>query len=46
MSTPKIRDLEFHELLALEPHGPDTYVAIVATGANSAECPKRSTAAK
>lgn len=28
MSTPKIHDLEFHDLLALEPHGPDTYVAI------------------
>ena len=28
MSTPKIRDLEFHDLLALEPHGPDTFVAI------------------
>ncbi len=30
MSAPKIRDVDFGDLLRLEPHGPDTYVAIVA----------------
>jgi len=30
MSTPRIHDIEFGELLHLEPHGPDTYVGIAA----------------
>jgi acyl-CoA thioesterase-2 len=30
MSTPRIVDLEFRDLLQLEPHGPDTFVAIAA----------------
>jgi len=30
MPTPRIVDVEFRDLLALEPHGPDTYVAIAA----------------
>ena len=30
MTTPRIRDVEFLDLLRLEPHGPDTYVGIAA----------------
>lgn len=30
MMTPRIHDIEFAELLQLEPHGPDTYVGIAA----------------
>lgn len=30
MVTPRIHDIEFAELLALEPHGPDTHVGIAA----------------
>jgi acyl-CoA thioesterase-2 len=30
MTTPRIGDVEFLDLLQLEPHGPDTYVAITA----------------
>ncbi len=30
MTTPRIHDIEFSELLHLEPHGPDTYVGIAA----------------
>jgi acyl-CoA thioesterase II len=30
VSTPRIRDVEFVDLLRLEPHGPDTYVGIPA----------------
>jgi acyl-CoA thioesterase-2 len=30
MVTPRIRDVEFIDLLRLEPHGPDTYVGIAA----------------
>ncbi|HSM67269.1 MAG TPA: acyl-CoA thioesterase domain-containing protein [Ilumatobacteraceae bacterium] len=30
MTTPRIHDIEFAELLQLEPHGPDTYVGIAA----------------
>jgi len=30
MSAPRIHDVEFRELMRLEPHGPDTYVGIVA----------------
>lgn len=30
MSAPKIRDVDFRDLMHLEPHGPDTYVGIVA----------------
>ena len=30
MPTRKIHDIEFSELLELEPHGPDTYVGIAA----------------
>ena len=30
MKTPRIRDVEFLDLLRLEPHGPDTYVGIAA----------------
>jgi len=30
VSTPRIRDVEFLDLLRLEPHGPDTYVGIAA----------------
>ncbi|NND73833.1 MAG: acyl-CoA thioesterase II [Ilumatobacter sp.] len=30
MNTPRIRDVDFGDLLRLEPHGPDTFVAIVA----------------
>jgi acyl-CoA thioesterase-2 len=30
MTTPRIGDVEFLDLLRLEPHGPDTYVAITA----------------
>jgi acyl-CoA thioesterase-2 len=30
MSTPRIVDVEFRDLLRLEPHGPDTFVAIAA----------------
>ena len=30
MTAPRIHDIEFRELLTLEPHGPDTYVGIAA----------------
>jgi acyl-CoA thioesterase II len=30
MTAPKIRDVDFRDLMHLEPHGPDTYVGIVA----------------
>ena len=30
MTTPRIHDIEFAELLQMEPHGPDTYVGIAA----------------
>lgn len=30
MSAPRIRDVDFRDLMHLEPHGPDTYVGIVA----------------
>ena len=30
MATPSFRDIDFVELLTLEPHGPDTFVATTA----------------